>query len=209
MPLTAGIPCGGGPTNVPQSWRPCPGWRGGGGGRPTPEAPQRLPDVSSSKFQFATGRVFPRRVRRLSRLGRGPPVTPGGRLREAPARIRRHGESGGTWRPKAEGTWTQGGSVLEKERRLKNGMEVWGAQSCGHGQTQTRAPLLRRPPPPRDGRRPPRRSPALPVRPLRAAGRRRAHTMRRFQTWLRSRSRRAGAGAGGTEGRKEPVGPRL
>lgn len=49
------------------------------------------------------------------------------------------------------------------------------------------------------GRPAPRR--ALPVRPLGAAGWSGARTMRRFQTWLRSRSGRAGAGAGGEEGK--------
>lgn len=112
---------------------------------------------------------------------------------EAPGELRR-GEAG------------NGAGVSWKRRGVVRTGGVRARQSWGNDKTRTGAPLPGAPPPCR-APRPPRPAP----RAASAAARcpRRARTMRRFQTWLRSRSRRAGAGAGGTEGRKEPVGPRL
>lgn len=141
-------------------------------------------------------------LRRLSRLGRRPPVTPG----EGSERHRRGSadtervEAPGDLRRREPGN--RAGVSWRRRGVLRTGWKYGGRSRAATARHRLGHPCSGGPPTPR-------RSPALRVRPLRAAGRRRAHTMSRFQTWLRSRSRRAGAGAGGTEGRKEPVGPRV
>ena len=89
----------------------------------------------------------------------------------------------------------------EREKCGKNGK--LGESSWGKDEKQMPPPLPRNPTGPGPAPHAPR--PTLPVRPpaglLRRCRPERARTMRRFQTWLRSRSRREGAGAGGKEGK--------
>lgn len=130
---------------------------------------------------------------------KGHPVTPGRGLQEAwtceaDTKIL---EAPGD--PRRREPANRAGFPLKKERCRKNAMSA--EQSQGKDKKQTRAllprsPLGARPRAPRylGGRR---RAAAL----LCAAGPSGARTMRRFQTWLLSRSRRAGAGAGGKEGK--------
>lgn len=106
---------------------------------------------------------------------------------------------GGTWGPAAEEPVNRARVPVKKRGVIR----CWGGGSPGATRfVLTRGPRPHRPRGPRCylcGRRRPARGSALPA----GSG---AHTMRRFQTWLRSR---AGGREPGREGRKEPVGPRL
>lgn len=123
---------------------------------------------------------------------------------------------GGTWGPKAEGTWTQGRSPREKERHRKNGMLllVVVVCVCGGGcgspgtRTKTRFLLTRgsHPGQPR-GAALPARPPA--VRALLGAARLERSAHNEELSDVAAVPEPAGGSQGGREGRKEPVGPGL
>ena len=198
-----------GRTNVPQARRPSP--TGAAGGRCLwPQSQQRLLDVFSKLL--STAALSPRRespLRLICSAGsqgyEGAPSDTGERAPRGMDLGSGYQDIGGTWRPKAAGTRKQGRIPLKKERCRKNVMLA--EQSRGKDKKQTRAllprsPLGARPRAPRylSGRR-------RPAALLCAACPSGARTMRRFQTWLRSRSRRAGAGAGGKEKAGWPPAP--
>lgn len=116
---------------------------------------------------------------------------------------------GGTWGPKAEGTWTQGRSPREKERHRKNGMLLLTVVVVGGGpgtRTRTRFLLTRgsHPGQPRGAALPARR-PA--VRALLGAARLEQSAHNEALSDVAAVPEPAGESQGGREGRKEPVGP--
>lgn len=169
--------------------------RPGGAARGRRLWPQALPRLLDAAFtQLRPQPLSPRRDSPQGRTAlKGHPCSPGGGRSERRGLGKRGPCIGGTWRDKAAGGWKPGRSPLKIKRGVVR-MGRWGGPSRGGGRGAGHEAASEP-----SGRPAPRR--ALPVRPLSAAGRSRARTMRRFQTWLRSRSRRAGAGAGGEEGK--------